>query len=88
MNKNSLFPIYIFIGGALAYNIIMPLFESLGNLAQSAINCRIGNMQMDIEERQCEHDAACELIKPVERQPTAVVGFEVPNEQEGDWSEY
>ncbi len=89
MNKHPLFPVYLFIGGALAYNIIMPLLESIGNLAQSAINCRIGHMQMDIEERQCEHEAACEMIKPVERQPTAAVGFTIPSEQdEEDYSAY
>ena len=89
MNKNSLKSVYLFIGGILAYNIVMPLLESLGNLAQSAINVRIGHMQMDIEERQCEHEAACELIKPVERQPTAAVGFTIPSEQdEEDYSAY
>lgn len=88
MNKNSLKPVYLFIGGMLAYNIIMPILESVGSLVQSVINVRIGHMQMDIEERQCEHEAACELIKPVERQPTAAVGFTIPNEQEEDYDAY
>lgn len=88
MNKNSLRYVYLFISGMVAYNIVMPLLESVGNLVQSAINVRIGHMQMDIEERQCEHEAACELIKPVERQPTAAVGFQIPNEAEEDYDAY
>lgn len=88
MNKNSLKPVYLFIGGALVYFIVLPLLETVGNLIQSAINFRIGRMQMDLEERQCEHEAACELIKPVERQPTAAVGFTIPNEQEEDYDAY
>lgn len=88
MNKNSLKYVYLFIGGMVTYNIVMPLLESAGNLAQSAINVKIGHMQMDIEERQCEHEAACELIKPVERQPTAAVGFTIPSEQEEDYDAY
>ena len=85
MNKNSLKYVYLFIGGMVAYNIVMPLLESVGNLFQSAINVKIGHMQMDIEERQCEHEAACELIKPVERQPTAAVGFTIPSESEAEY---
>lgn len=88
MNKNSLKYVYLFIGGMVAYNIVMPLLESVGNLVQSAINVKIGHMQMDIEERQCEHEAACELIKPVECQPTAAVGFQIPSEQEEDYDAY
>lgn len=76
MNKNSLKPVYLFIGGALVYSIALPLLESVGNLIQSAINCRIGRMQMDMEERQCEHEAACEIIKPTEKNPTAAIGFD------------
>lgn len=89
MNKQSMNYVYLFIGGMLAYNIVMPVLESVGNLIQSSINVKIGHMQMDIEERQCEHEAACELIKPVERQPTAAVGFTIPNEQdEEDYGAY
>ena len=88
MNKNSLKYVYLFIGGMVTYNIVMPLLESVGNLVQSAINVKIGHMQMDIEERQCEHEAACELIKPVERQPTAAVGFTIPSEQEEGYDAY
>lgn len=90
MNKRLMNYVYLFIGGMLAYNIVMPVLESVGNFIQSAINVKIGYMQMDIEERQCEHEAACELIKPVERQPTAAVGFEIPREteREEDYSAY
>ena len=88
MNKNSLKYVYLFIGGMVTYNIVMPLLESVGNLVQSAINVKIGHMQMDIEEWQCEHEAACELIKPVERQPTVAVGFTIPSESEEDYDAY
>ena len=88
MNKRPMNYVYLFIGGMVAYNIVMPLLESVGDLIQSAINCRIGHMQMDIEERQCEHEAACEMIKSIERQPAAAVGFTIPNEQEEDYDAY
>lgn len=88
MNKRPMDCVYLFIGGMVAYNIVMPILESVGNLIQSAINVKIGHMQMDIEERQCEHEAACELIKPVERQPTAAVGFTIPSESEEDYDAY
>lgn len=51
MNKRPMDYVYLFIGGMVAYNIVMPLLESVGNLIQSAINVKIGHMQMDIEER-------------------------------------
>lgn len=76
MDKHSLKPVYLFIGGALVYSITLPLLETVGNLIQSAINCRIGRMQMDMEERQCEHEAACEVIRPAEKNPTAAIGFD------------
>ena len=76
MNKRHMNYVYLFIGGMVAYNIVMPLLESVGNFIQSAINVKIGHMQMDIEERQCEHEA------------TAAVGFTIPNEQEEDYDAY
>ena len=88
MNKNSLKYVYLFIGGMVTYNIVMPLLESVGNLVQSAINVKIGHMQMDIEERQCEHEAAGEMLRPVERQLTAAVGFAIPSESEEDDDAY
>lgn len=85
MNKDSLKPVYLFIGGALVYSIALPLLESVGNLIQSAINCRIGRMQMDMEEQQCEHEAACEIIKPTEKNPTAAIGFDYQGNDEEDY---
>lgn len=85
MNKNSLKPVYLFIGGALVYSMALPLLESVGNLIQSAINCRIGRMQMDMEERQCEHEAACEIIKPTEKNPTVAIGFDYQSNEEEDY---
>lgn len=85
MNKNSLKPVYLFIGGALAYSIALPLLETVGNFIQSAINCRIGRMQMDMEEQQCEHEAACEIIKSTEKNPTAAIGFDYQGNEEEDY---
>lgn len=85
MNKNSLKPVYLFIGGALVYSIALPLLETVGDLIQSAINCRIGRMQMDMEEQQCEHEAACEIIKPTEKNPTAAIGFNYQGNEEEDY---
>lgn len=85
MNKNSLKPVYLFIGGAVTYSIALPLLETVGNLIQSAINCRIGRMRMDLEEHQCEHEAACEVIRPAEKNPTAAIGFDY---QGGDEEQY
>ena len=85
MDKGSLKPVYLFIGGAVVYSIALPLLESVGNLIQSAINCRIGRMQMDMEEQQCEHEAACEIIKPTEKNPTAAIGFDYQGNEEEDY---
>jgi hypothetical protein len=85
MNKNSLKSVYLFIGGAVVYSIALPLLETVGNLIQSAINCRIGRMQMDMEEQQCEHEAACEIIKPTEKNPTAAIGFDYQGNEEEDY---
>lgn len=82
MNKNAMKYVYLFTGSLLFYTIVMPILDSVSTLIQSAINKKIGNMQMELEQEQCEHQAACELIKPTERQPTNAIGFEIPNKED------
>lgn len=89
MTKDGMKHVYLFAGGLLFFTIAMPVLDSVGAFIQSAINKKIGGMQMQLEQEQCEHEAACELIKPVERQPVNAVGFQVPDEMpEEDYSAY
>ena len=50
-------PVALFVSGGLFYAAIGPLVESLSNMAQQAINCRIAKWQFDIEEQAAEHGA-------------------------------
>ena len=72
----------LFAGGILFYTIAMPCIDSISCLLQSAINNKVAHMQMDLEESQCEHESACELIKPNNSNMTHAVGFAVPSEED------
>lgn len=78
-------PVALLVGGGLFYAAIGPLVESLSNMAQQAINCRIAKWQFDIEEQAAEHNAAMELIKPNDSNMTQAVGFQIPSEEDMDY---
>ena len=69
-------------GGAVLFvSSLLPLCGSIVDLVQSAINAKIGRMQMDLELDQREAQAAAETIKP-SPQVTQAIGFHVDSESE------
>ena len=60
---------------------LLPLCNSIIDLAQSAINAKIGRMQIDLELDQREAQAAAETINP-SSQMTQAIGFQVDSEPE------
>lgn len=55
---------------------LLPLCNSIIDLVQSAINTKIGRMQIDLELDQREAQAAAETIKP-SPQMTQAIGFDI-----------
>lgn len=72
----------LFVGGVLFFTIAMPCLDSISCLFQSAVNKKVAHMQMDLEESQCEHESACELIKPNNSNMTQAVGFQIPSDED------
>lgn len=64
----------------IGFYIFAPCLESISALVQSIINKSIAHMQMDLEESQCEHQAACEVIAPAEKNSTNAIGFDYDNQ--------
>ena len=79
--KNDLTPLWIAGGAVLFVSSLLPLCNSIIDLVQSAINAKIGRMQIDLELDQREAQAAAETIKP-SPQMTQAIGFSVPSEPE------
>ena len=74
-------------GGAVLFvSSLLPLCGSIVDLVQSAINAKIGRMQMDLELDQREAQAAAEKIAPSPA-ITQAIGFSVPPEPD-DGEEY
>ena len=74
-------------GGAVLFvSSLLPLCGSIVDLVQSAINAKIGRMQMDLEIDQREAQAAAEKIAPSPA-ITQAIGFSVPSEPD-DEGEY
>ena len=70
-------------GGAVLFvSSLLPLCGSIVDLVQSAINAKIGRMQMDLELDQREAQAAAEMIKPCETSNSNCIGFQIPSEDE------
>ena len=75
-------------GGAVLFvSSLLPLCGSIVDLVQSAINAKIGRMQMDLELDQREAQAAAETIKP-SPQMTHAIGFDVNPEPEYEDDDY
>ena len=79
--KNDLTPLWIAGGAVLFVSSLLPLCNSIIDLVQSAINAKIGRMQIDLELDQREAQAAAETIKPSPA-VTQAIGFSLPSEPE------
>ena len=87
MNKDHLTPLWIAGGAVLFVSSLLPLCNSIIDLVQSAINAKIGRMQIDLELDQREAQAAAETIKP-SPQMTHAIGFDVNPEPEYEDDDY
>ena len=66
-------------GGAVIFiNTILPLLDSLTNMAISAVNKTVNQWQLDMELDRREAEAAAEVIAP---SPSAshAIGFSIPD---------
>ena len=61
---------------------LLPLCNSIIDLVQSAINAKIGRMQINLELDQREAQAAAETIKPSETSNSNCIGFQIPSESD------
>lgn len=69
-------------GGAVIFiNMILPLLDSLTNMAVSAVNKTVNRWQLDIELDRREAEAAAEVISPAPA-ITNAIGFQIPSEPE------
>ena len=66
---------------------LLPLCNSIIDLVQSAINAKIGRMQIDLELDQSDAQAAAETIKP-SSQMTQAIGFQVDSEPDYEDDDY
>lgn len=87
MKKSDLHPIWLAGGAILFMSAAMPLIDSLVALITSAINAKIGRMQINLELDQREAQAAAETIKP-SPQMTQAIGFQVDSEPEYEDDDY
>ena len=69
-------------GGAVIFiNTILPLLDSLTNMAISAVNKTVNQWQLDMELDRREAEAAAEVISPSPA-ITNAIGFQIPSEEE------
>lgn len=67
-------------GGAVIFiNMILPLLDSLTNMAVSAVNKTVNQWQLDMELDRREAEAAAEVISPSPSVSHAI-GFSVPDD--------
>lgn len=81
MKDKKMIALWIAGGAILFVSAVMPLIDSVVTLITSAINSKIGHMQIDLELDQREAQAAAETIKP-SPQMTQAIGFDVGSEPE------
>lgn len=82
MNKANR-DLVIAAGAVLFVNAVLPLFGSVVDIVQSAINAKINRMQLALNLDQCEHKAAAEVIRPHSKQTNAI-WFSVDDETDYD----
>lgn len=69
-------------GGAVIFiNMVLPLLDSLTNMAISAVNKTVNQWQLDMELDRREAEAAAEVISPAPA-ITNAIGFQIPSEPE------
>lgn len=67
-------------GGAVIFiNMILPLLDSLTNMAVSAVNKTVNQWQLDMELDRREAEAAAEVISPSPSVSHAI-GFSIPDD--------
>ena len=67
-------------GGAVIFiNTILPLLDSLTNMAISAVNKTVNQWQLDMELDRREAEAAAEVISPSPSVSHAI-GFSIPDD--------
>ena len=67
-------------GGAVIFiNMVLPLLDSLTNMAISAVNKTVNRWQLDIELDRREAEAAAEVISPAPSVSHAI-GFSIPDD--------
>ena len=67
-------------GGAVVFiNMVLPLLDSLTNMAISAVNKTVNQWQLDMELDRREAEAAAEVISPSPSVSHAI-GFSIPDD--------
>ena len=67
-------------GGAVIFiNMVLPLLDSLTNMAISAVNKTVNQWQLDMELDRREAEAAAEVISPSPSVSHAI-GFSIPDD--------
>ena len=75
-------------GGAVIFiNTILPLLDSLTNMAISAVNKTVNQWQLAMELDRREAEAAAEVIAPTPA-ITNAIGFQIPSEEDCEVDDY
>ena len=83
IERNEVRALAIAGGSVIFINMILPLLDSLTNMAISAINKTVNKWSLDMELDRREAEAAAETISPTGA-ITQAIGFQVPNESYDD----
>ena len=70
-------------GSVIFIKMILPLLDSLTDMAISAINKTVNKWSLDLELAKREAEAAAETISPTGA-ITQTIGFQIPNESHDD----
>ena len=83
IERNEVRALAIAGGSVIFINMILPLLDSLTNMAISAINKTVNKWSLDMELDRREAEAAAETISPTGA-ITQAIGFHVPSESNDD----
>lgn len=81
VEKESLKNLFVGGGAIIFVNMVLPMLDSLTNMAISAVNKTVNKWQLDMELDRREAEAVAELISPTPA-ITNAIGFQVPSEPE------
>lgn len=79
MEKRSLKNLFIASGAVIFVNMVLPMLDSLTNMAISAVNKTVNQWQLDMELDRREAEAAAEVIAPSPSVSHAI-GFSIPDD--------